>query len=142
MYILTIGCIPEMRKKGLASELVKMCVEHSANNPNCGAIYLHVLTSNHAAIRLYERNAFLFYLTRYDFYEIDGEPHAAYLYLLPMNKFCIKRSLLHEIFRVCDSIVLQVKSAFHSVILALKAPKFKRIKRVEDRPIVYGSDYA
>ena len=118
-----------------------MC-EHSANNPNCGAIYLHVLTSNHAAIRLYERNAFLFYLTRYDFYEIDGEPHAAYLYLLPMNKFCIKRSLLHEIFRVCDSIVLQVKSAFHSFILALKAPKFKRIKRVEDRPIVYGSDYA
>ena len=143
MYILTIGCIPEMRKQGLASKLVNMCVEHSANNPKCGAVYLHVLTSNQAAIRLYERNLFIFYHTRYNFYEIDGQAHSAYLYLLPLNQFSITRSLLHEIWMVCDNLVTQVGSALRTIMLALSTSKSKKSKRVEDSsPIVYGSDFA
>ena len=141
MYILTIGCIPEMRKQGLASRLVNMCVEHSSNNPKCGAVYLHVLTSNQAAIRLYERNAFLFYHTRYNFYEINGADYSAYLYLLPLNQFSITRSLFHEIWRVCDGIVFQVNSAIRNIMLVLSATKIQKEKRVEDSgPIVYGSD--
>lgn len=139
MYILTIGCIPELRRSGLASKLVNMCVEYSTSNPKCGAVYLHVLTTNQAAIKLYEKNSFIFYHTRYNYYDIEGEKCSAYLYLLPLNNFIARVSLFHQIWLVCDDFVAQVGSALRNILSWGPEPRGK----VEDHgPIVYGSDFA
>jgi ribosomal protein S18 acetylase RimI-like enzyme len=105
MYILTLGCTPELRHLGLASKMVNMCVLHSKNNPRCGAVYLHVLVSNTAAIHFYEKNHFTFYRTRYNYYEFDDKMHTAYLYLLPMNNFAVNQSFYHKFWMLADVVL-------------------------------------
>ncbi len=105
MYILTLGCVPEIRHLGLASTMVRMCEDHCLSSPRCGAIYLHVIESNEAAIGFYEKNGFLFYRTRYNYYEIGTSSYTAYLYMLTVNGFIPVRSFYHKFLMLTDRVV-------------------------------------
>merc|ERR1739848_334011 len=58
MYIMTLGTILKYRHCGLATKLANICIQLAENIPSCGAIYLHVITDNNKAIRLYEKLGF------------------------------------------------------------------------------------
>lgn len=80
-YIMTLGTVPEYRKCGLATTLVEQCVQDLiTDDPNCGALYLHVSTSNDSAIRFYERLGFWRVQEIPDYYTIQGTLHNSYLY--------------------------------------------------------------
>lgn len=66
-YIMTLGTETEFRHSRLATTLVKKCIQIVENDSQCGALYLHVITFNTAAIRLYERLGF------YRVKEIEGK---------------------------------------------------------------------
>ena len=57
-YIMTLGTVTEFRHARLATTLVEKCIRIVENNDQCGALYLHVITFNTAAIRFYERLGF------------------------------------------------------------------------------------
>ena len=57
-YILTIGLKETYRKSGLGSNLVRQCIHYSERFTACGAVYLHVIHYNTAAIRLYRSMQF------------------------------------------------------------------------------------
>lgn len=81
MYILTLGCKDECRRKGLASYMVQRCINYATLHENCGAVYLHVIHNNDKAIAFYEKNAFVCYRTLSSFYIIDQTAHKAHLYI-------------------------------------------------------------
>lgn len=58
MYILTLGCRASVRRRGIASALLKECLQQAARNRRCGAVYLHVKADNMRARRFYEKNGF------------------------------------------------------------------------------------
>lgn len=58
LYIMTLGTRTEFRNAGLATTLVQKCISIVEKNKHCGALYLHVITFNTAAIRFYERLGF------------------------------------------------------------------------------------
>jgi ribosomal protein S18 acetylase RimI-like enzyme len=66
-YIMTLGSSPTMRRKGLSTKLVLDCIRLVQQVKDCGAIYLHVITYNDAAIQFYEKLGF------YRIEEIQGE---------------------------------------------------------------------
>lgn len=57
-YIMTLGCVEAFRNARLATSLVEKCIQIVEKNEKCGALYLHVIVSNIAAIRFYERLGF------------------------------------------------------------------------------------
>jgi ribosomal protein S18 acetylase RimI-like enzyme len=57
-YIMTLGTVTEFRNARIATSLVEKCIRIVENNRHCGALYLHVITFNTAAIRFYERLGF------------------------------------------------------------------------------------
>jgi ribosomal protein S18 acetylase RimI-like enzyme len=58
-YVLTLGFIPEYRRTGLASLFILKLRNDMELDPYCGAVYLHVITTNTAALRFYSHNDFL-----------------------------------------------------------------------------------
>jgi ribosomal protein S18 acetylase RimI-like enzyme len=68
-YIMTLGSSHSMRRKGLSTKLVLDCIRLVQQVKDCGAIYLHVITHNHAAIKFYEKLGF------YRIDEIQGKLH-------------------------------------------------------------------
>lgn len=79
-YLLTLAVVPEWRRFGVASALVDAVKEWSRADPTCGALYLHVIHYNEAAIHLYERLGFTKVKREIDFYPIDGATFDAFLY--------------------------------------------------------------
>ena len=57
-YIMTLGTTREFRRYGLGSVLVNRVVDMIEEQEECGALYLHVITYNDGAIRLYEQLGF------------------------------------------------------------------------------------
>ena len=55
-YIMTLGT--SLRRMGLGSILVNRVVDMIKSKQECGALYLHVITYNETAIKLYERLGF------------------------------------------------------------------------------------
>ena len=59
-YIMTLGTTREFRRSGLGSVLVNKVVNMiQMKEVDCGALYLHVITYNKGAIRLYEKLGFM-----------------------------------------------------------------------------------
>lgn len=59
LFNTTLNCDFSYRRNGIASLLLKTLIDHLSEfdqKANLKAIYLHVLTSNKAAIHFYERN--------------------------------------------------------------------------------------
>ena len=54
MYIMTVGTVDKYRRLGIGQRLVKESVREIERNTNCGAVYLHVITYNKAAIKFYQ----------------------------------------------------------------------------------------
>jgi ribosomal protein S18 acetylase RimI-like enzyme len=82
-YIMTLGTVPEFRHFRLATTLVQKCIQDLVvTNPTCGALYLHVITSNPAAIAFYEQDTLRFYRVKEipNYYAIDDRFHNCYLY--------------------------------------------------------------
>lgn len=88
-YILTIGVVGKWRRHGIATILLNKLKENLTDDFNNGnltrAIYLHVLTTNIAAIRFYEKLHF----TRHKFlplyYLINSASCDGYCYVLYIN---------------------------------------------------------
>lgn len=57
-YIMTLGTSTQFRRVGLGSILVNRVVDMIKSKQECGALYLHVITYNTTAIKLYERLGF------------------------------------------------------------------------------------
>lgn len=79
-YIMTLGTVDRYRHAGLGTELVQKCVEQVQQDPSCGVLYLHVITFNQAAIRLYEKMGFYRVEEIVNYYLIDGRSHNCYVY--------------------------------------------------------------
>ena len=79
-YIMTLGTVTKYRGAGLGSIMVQKCVEQVERELRCGVLYLHVITYNKAAIRLYEKLGFHRVEEIPKYYTIDNEYHSCYLY--------------------------------------------------------------
>lgn len=79
-YIMTLGVIPSCRKAGLGSQLVERCQRLVESDPGCGVLYLHVITFNAGAIRLYEKLGFYRVEEIENYYTIDGRHYNAFLF--------------------------------------------------------------
>lgn len=85
-YILTLGVAESFRRRGLARELLRHAVLHVGRSlPEVQAVYLHVVTYNAAAIRLYESMRFLRVSQFQSFYYLHGQPYDSFLYALYVN---------------------------------------------------------
>ena len=58
-YIMTLGTAKEHRNLGIGAALVQRAVHHAEQDEKCGAVYLHVITYNQAAISFYEKLDFV-----------------------------------------------------------------------------------
>merc|ERR1712110_573650 len=85
LYIMTLGTISKYRHCGLATKLANICIQLVENTPPCGVIYLHVITDNIVAIRLYEKLGFQRIDEIRDYYQIKGMNYNAFLYAKSMN---------------------------------------------------------
>lgn len=75
-YILSLGVVDEFRRHGIASLLLDSLLSYltSRDRYNCKAIYLHVLTTNNAAICFYERRNFQPHSYLPYYYSINSKP--------------------------------------------------------------------
>eukprot|EP01070_Trichotokara_eunicae_P003918 Trichotokara_eunicae@DN3649_c0_g1_i1.p1 len=81
-YILTLGVIDELRGRGIASSLVRQTIEaYRDMNPTMKAVYLHVITYNTAAIKLYEKVGFRKLNEYTSFYNFGGQEFNSFLYV-------------------------------------------------------------
>ena len=69
-YILTLGVHPAYRGRGLARSLLNL-VKIRAQEARCSLIYLHVLSSNSSAIKLYSSSGYECLALLKDFYYIN-----------------------------------------------------------------------
>ena len=79
-YIMTLGTVEEYRNLGLATLLVQQAMDLIEEDPTCGALYLHVIPFNHAAIRFYEKLGFYRVCTIANYYNIDDKHYDCFLY--------------------------------------------------------------
>jgi ribosomal protein S18 acetylase RimI-like enzyme len=78
-YIMTVGT--KIRGCGLGTHLIQKCIEQVQQDPQCGVLYLHVLTDNHVAISMYEKLGFSKVQEIPDYYKINNHDlRACYLY--------------------------------------------------------------
>lgn len=79
-YIMTLGAVPLHRQCGLGTALIESCMEQVERDTSCGVLYLHVITTNLAAIRFYEKLGFYKVQEIPNYYTIDGKLYGCYLY--------------------------------------------------------------
>mmetsp|Transcript_40725 Transcript_40725/g.127413 ORF Transcript_40725/g.127413 Transcript_40725/m.127413 type:complete len:167 (-) Transcript_40725:58-558(-) len=73
-YIMTIGVCDAFRRRKVGSRLLRWGIERAASDTSCGALFLHVITWNKAAMRFYARNEFR-YVRSYPRYQTSPTPH-------------------------------------------------------------------
>lgn len=115
MYILTLGCIPDYRRKGLASALIKKLISHAKRTQQCAAVYLHVIHYNQVAINFYTKQAFEYIKTRYNYYEIDKQSHSAYVYALFINNYLGHKSLFSTMVETLESTFIAITAWFSTI---------------------------
>jgi len=87
MYITTLGVIDEYRKKGIATILLKKLVEFcETERPSINAIYLHVLTTNYAAIKFYEKHTFTCVRKLLNYYDLGDHSLDSFIYIMYINE--------------------------------------------------------
>lgn len=85
-YILTLGVFEEYRRLGLGAKLLQSLIDYyRACHPDCQYLYLHVLHSNTAALRLYESHGFFRVRRLENYYLIQGQTHDAFLYYFKLQ---------------------------------------------------------
>jgi histone acetyltransferase MCC1 len=79
-YIMTLGTVDRYRNVGLGTAMVRKCMEQVEEDPSCGVLYLHVIVTNQAAIRFYEKLGFDRVHEIPNYYSIDDKLYSCYLY--------------------------------------------------------------
>lgn len=86
-YILSIGVVKEYRRHGIGSLLLDSLLCHitTPERQNCKAVYLHVLTTNFAAMQFYEKRRFTQFRYLPLYYAIKGTHRDGFSYVLYIN---------------------------------------------------------
>lgn len=86
-YILSLAVDKRYRRNGIASILLGNLISHltSSDYSCCKAIFLHVLTSNSAAIQFYEHRQFRLHMFLPYYYLIEGKCKDGFTYVLYIN---------------------------------------------------------
>jgi histone acetyltransferase MCC1 len=77
-YIMTVGTT--LRNQGIGTLLIEKCIQQVLQDKSCGVLYLHVLTTNFAAIQMYEQLGFHRAIEIPNYYTINCVRHNCYLY--------------------------------------------------------------
>lgn len=85
VYILTLGVIEAYRNLGIAASLIREVIKYASSIPNCRATYLHVISYNNPAIRLYNKMSFKCVRRLQGFYLINGQHYDSYLFVYYVN---------------------------------------------------------
>lgn len=92
MYVLTLGSHSRYRRRGIARELLARCIARAHAEPPIGAVYLHVIAHNHAAIRFYRANRFQCLGEIADYYRIDGILYNCFVYAYYLDRAWTKNT--------------------------------------------------
>mmetsp|Transcript_635 Transcript_635/g.1003 ORF Transcript_635/g.1003 Transcript_635/m.1003 type:complete len:293 (-) Transcript_635:990-1868(-) len=111
-YIMTLGTIAEYRHCRLATKLIRRVMDEVEIDPQCGAIYLHVITFNNAAIRFYEKLGFYRVAEIKDYYTIDDERHNCYLYARYYNGNYGRRDYLYMVTNFVTTVWRHITTPF------------------------------
>nr|CAD7394421.1 unnamed protein product [Timema cristinae] len=86
-YILSLGVSKEQRRNGIASLLLDNLIAHltTVDHVDCKALFLHVLTTNSAAIHFYEHRNFRLHSFLPYYYSIKGKCKDGFTYVLYIN---------------------------------------------------------
>lgn len=106
-YIMTLGTCAEYRNLGLGTILVEKCIQYAETiyKDHCGVIYLHVIVTNTAAIRFYEKLGFDRITEIQNYYTINDSYYNCYLYAKYINGYAGRRSKFQAL----------IKDMFHHV---------------------------
>ena len=135
------GVVKELRKQGIASFLLENLIAH-LTTPDCSEIkglYLHVLTTNNAAITFYEHRGFRPHVFLPYYYAIGGRRRDGFTYVLYLNGGHAPWSILDYVSNSCQICLglfnpwALTKSLFRKVNLAW----FNAMPRI--RQIAHGS---
>ncbi|KAL5506853.1 hypothetical protein EMCRGX_G008603 [Ephydatia muelleri] len=85
MYVISLGVCAGYRQRGVASFLMQSLMHHVSRIPTCDVIYLHVLSTNLSAIKLYKKLGYQELMTIPGYYHIQGRPADGYLYVYYLN---------------------------------------------------------
>jgi ribosomal protein S18 acetylase RimI-like enzyme len=93
-YILTLGVIDELRRRGIATQLLSETEKAiRAADPHCSAILLHVIEYNKSAMRLYQRSGYRRVKDEPRFYKLGDQWFSGILFYKPVNE-ALRRSTL------------------------------------------------
>ncbi|KAH7538441.1 hypothetical protein FEM48_Zijuj03G0199700 [Ziziphus jujuba var. spinosa] len=85
VYILTLGVVEAYRNLGIASSLIREVIKYASGIQTCRAVYLHVISYNNPAIRLYKKMSFKSVRRLQGFYLINGQHYDSYLFVYYVN---------------------------------------------------------
>ena len=81
LYVMSLAVSSSRRGHGLGTRLLSLCDLLASSNRQCGAIWLHVIVYNSAAISLYEKAGYENVGSVDDYYAVDGKLWAAYVFV-------------------------------------------------------------
>ncbi|KAL1501344.1 hypothetical protein ABEB36_006679 [Hypothenemus hampei] len=86
-YILSLGVLKEYRRNGIATLLLDSLLRNltTPERKKVKAAFLHVLTTNSAAIRFYEKRRFRLHTFLPYYYSIKGKCKDGFMYVLYLN---------------------------------------------------------
>lgn len=156
-YILSLGVVKELRKQGIASFLLENLIAHLTSGDNyqdvkgnldqkpfgtsltmtfISGVYLHVLTTNNAAITFYEHRGFRPHLFLPYYYAIGGRRRDGFTYVLYLNGGHPPWSLLDYVSHCCQLCMSLVnpwsltRTLFRKVNLAWFNMAMPRIRQI------------
>lgn len=140
-YILSLGVIKELRKQGIASFLLENLIAHltSPDNYDVKGLYLHVLTTNTAAITFYEHRGFRPHLFLPYYYAIGGRRRDGFTYVLYLNGGHPPWSLIDYMLHCCQVCICTLNpwSVTRLVLRKVNLAWFNAMPRI--RQIAHGS---
>ena len=71
VYVLTVGVDAEYRRRGIAKALLERTLSRAAKERGCAVAYLHVISHDVGALRMYESLGFEVVGKHVDFYTLD-----------------------------------------------------------------------
>ncbi|XP_030750411.1 N-alpha-acetyltransferase 60 [Sitophilus oryzae] len=106
-YILSLGVIKEFRRNGIATLLLDSLLKNllTPERRKVKAVFLHVLTTNSAAIRFYEKRKFRLHTFLPYYYSIKGKCKDGFMYVLYINDGHPPWSLYDYIKFMCGRVI-------------------------------------
>ncbi|XP_059477905.1 N-alpha-acetyltransferase 60 [Neocloeon triangulifer] len=106
-YILSLGVSKVYRRNGIASLLLENLIFYltTSENIQCKALFLHVLTTNTAAIHFYEQRRFKLHSFLPYYYSIQGKSKDGFMYVLYINGGHPPWNLVDYVKHYCEVLV-------------------------------------